>query len=184
MQRFPGTLLPPAASVPCSGDPVPLPTPPPPEVCSGVSSAASSCPHRTPTGTSWSHVDLPARLPLPACLEVSACWLPVQIWDFRQCRTERVLTGHGGDVKSCDWHPSKALVASGSKDAQVKLWDVKAGKSISTLMGHHGTVSQVVWNKNGNWLLTASRDQSLKVGRLAVSALQRVLGCVPGHVEL
>ncbi len=97
----------------------------------------------------------------------------MQIWDFRQCRTERVLAGHGGDVKSCDWHPSKALVASGSKDAQVKLWDVKAGKSISTLMGHHGTVSQVVWNKNGNWLLTASRDQSLKVRRL-VAVLQRV----------
>ena len=115
---------------------------------------------------------------LPDCLHVSTCWLTVQIWDFRQCRTERVLTGHGGDVKSCDWHPSKALVASGSKDAQVKLWDVKAGKSISTLMGHHGTVSQVVWNKNGNWLLTASRDQSLKVGRLG-AALQSVPDVAP-----
>ena len=45
------------------------------------------------------------------------------------------LLGHGADVKCIDWHPSKALVVSGSKDNQqpVKLWDPKAGQGISTL---------------------------------------------------
>ncbi len=46
---------------------------------------------------------------------------------------ERTLTGHGWDVKCIDWHPTKALLASGSKDNLVKLWDPKTGKALTTL---------------------------------------------------
>ena len=73
------------------------------------------------------------------------------------------MTGHGGDVKSCDWHPTKAVLASGSKDGLVKVWDAKAGRNIATLHGHRNTVMETQWNANGNWLLSACRDQSLKV---------------------
>lgn len=73
------------------------------------------------------------------------------------------MTGHGGDVKSCDWHPTKAVLASGSKDGLVKVWDAKTGRNIATLHGHRNTVMQTLWNANGNWLLSACRDQSLKV---------------------
>lgn len=45
----------------------------------------------------------------------------VQIWDFPTCRAEHTMTGHGGDIKSCAWHPTKAVVASGSKDGLVKV---------------------------------------------------------------
>ena len=49
--------------------------------------------------------------------------------------TLRVLLGHGADVKCVDWHPTKGLIVSGSKDSQqpVKLWDPKSGNSITTL---------------------------------------------------
>ncbi len=49
--------------------------------------------------------------------------------------TINVLLGHGADVKCIDWHPSKGLLVSGSKDSQqpVKLWDPKSGNSITTL---------------------------------------------------
>ena len=73
------------------------------------------------------------------------------------------MTGHGGDVKGCDWHPTKAVLASGSKDGLVKVWDAKTGRNIATLHGHRNTVMQTLWNANGNWLLSACRDQSLKV---------------------
>lgn len=43
------------------------------------------------------------------------------------------FVGHGWDVKCIDWHPSKGLLASGSKDNLAKLWDPKTGKSLSTL---------------------------------------------------
>ena len=55
------------------------------------------------------------------------------------------LLGHGADVKCIDWHPSKALVVSGSKDNQqpVKLWDPKAGQGISTLYDIQTVVNSI-----------------------------------------
>ncbi|RWS15326.1 Csa-G protein beta 2-like protein [Dinothrombium tinctorium] len=89
----------------------------------------------------------------------------VRIWDFLRCFEERILRGHGADVKGVDWHPSKALVVSGSKDSQqpIKLWDPKTGQSLATIHAHKNTVMDVKWNQNGNWLLTASRDHLIKI---------------------
>lgn len=89
----------------------------------------------------------------------------VRIWDFLRCHEERILRGHGADVKCVHWHPQKGLVISGSKDNQqpVKLWDPKTGQSVATLHAHKSTVMDVKWNENGNWLVTASRDHLLKL---------------------
>ncbi|CAO3664214.1 unnamed protein product [Rhizopus microsporus] len=76
---------------------------------------------------------------------------------------EKALSGHGWDVKCVDWHPYKALLASGSKDNLIKLWDPKTAKNITTLHGHKNTVLALQWNQNGNWLVTAGRDQLVKV---------------------
>ncbi len=58
-----------------------------------------------------------------------------RIWDFARCVEEKILRGHGSDVRSVDWHPHKSLVASGSRDSQqpVKLWDPKTGRCLATL---------------------------------------------------
>ena len=75
-------------------------------------------------------------------MESMSC-MPVQVWDFKTLKPERTLTGHGGDVKACDWHPSKSAIASGSKDATVKLWDARAGDAcLSTLELHKGPITQ------------------------------------------
>ena len=75
----------------------------------------------------------------------------IRIWDFEESREERVLTGtrspdgvgdmhvliqfqgHGWDVKCVEWHPSKGLLASGSKDNLIKFWDPRTGTVLSTL---------------------------------------------------
>ncbi|KAF0305377.1 pre-mRNA 3' end processing protein WDR33 [Amphibalanus amphitrite] len=89
----------------------------------------------------------------------------VRIWDFIRCYEEKVLRGHGADVKCCDWHPYKGLVVSGSKDNQqpVRLWDPKSGQSLATLHAHKSTVMDLKFNRNGNWLLTGSRDHLIKL---------------------
>ncbi|GIY26002.1 hypothetical protein CDAR_439702 [Caerostris darwini] len=89
----------------------------------------------------------------------------VRIWDFLRCLEEKILRGHGADVKCVDWHPQKSLIVSGSKDSQqpIKLWDPKSGQSLATVHAHKNTVMDTKWNRNGNWLLTASRDHLIKL---------------------
>jgi WD40 repeat protein len=41
--------------------------------------------------------------------------------------------GHGWDVKCVEWHPTKGLLVSGSKDNQIKFWDPRTGTVLSTL---------------------------------------------------
>ena len=43
------------------------------------------------------------------------------------------ITGHGWDVKCVEWHPTKGLLVSGSKDNQIKFWDPRTGTTLSTL---------------------------------------------------
>ncbi|XP_050682207.1 pre-mRNA 3' end processing protein WDR33 [Leptidea sinapis] len=89
----------------------------------------------------------------------------LRIFDFYRCQEERILRGHGADVKCVQWHPTKALIVSGSKDNQqpIKLWDPKSGTALATLHAHKSTVMDLKWNDNGNWLITASRDHLLKL---------------------
>ncbi|KAF4348355.1 hypothetical protein G4B88_007881 [Cannabis sativa] len=71
--------------------------------------------------------------------------------------------GHGWDVESVDWHPTKALLVSGGKDSLIKLWDAKSGRELCSIHGHKNVVLCVKWNQNGNWVLTASKDQIIKL---------------------
>ena len=59
----------------------------------------------------------------------------IRVWDFLRCHEEKVLRGHGADVKGVDWHPTKSLVVSGSKDSQqpIILWDPKSGQNLATM---------------------------------------------------
>lgn len=57
------------------------------------------------------------QLPLVECNCKQVCLLAIccaQVWDFARVQTEQVLAGHGGDVKSVDWHPTKGLLVSGA----------------------------------------------------------------------
>ena len=54
----------------------------------------------------------------------------VRIWDFYTRTEEKILRGHGADVKQCDWHPSKGIVASGSKARFSKFFEFYENKVI------------------------------------------------------
>ncbi|XP_020268609.1 flowering time control protein FY, partial [Asparagus officinalis] len=86
----------------------------------------------------------------------------VKVWDFARCQEERSLTGHGWDVKTVDWHPTKSLLVSGGKD-NLALDAKSAGKQLCSFHGHKNMVLSVKWNQNGNWVLTASKDQIIKL---------------------
>lgn len=89
------------------------------------------------------------------------------------------LTGHGWDVKSCDWHPVKGLLVSGSKDHQVKFWDPRTGRCLTTLHTHKNTVTTTKFSRvNNNLLATSSRDQT---GRIFDLRMMRDICILRGH---
>ena len=57
----------------------------------------------------------------------------VRIWNFEQSKEERVLSGHGWDVRCVEWHATKGLLVSGSKDNLIKFWDPRTATCLSTL---------------------------------------------------
>ena len=73
------------------------------------------------------------------------------------------MEGHGNDVTSVHWHPSKSLIVSGAKDRLVKFWDPISGKNIGNSFIHTNTVNMVRFNKNENYLLSAGKDQIVRV---------------------
>ncbi|KAI9508815.1 WD40-repeat-containing domain protein, partial [Russula earlei] len=87
----------------------------------------------------------------------------VRVWSFAESREERVLTGHGWDVKCVEWHPTMGLLVSGSKDNLVKFWDPRTGTALTTLHQHKNTIQALAWAPHGNLLASASRDQTVRV---------------------
>lgn len=88
----------------------------------------------------------------------------LKVFDFAGGIEESVLTGHQWDAKSVDWHPTKGLLVSGSKDHQVKLWDPRTGRCLTTLHGHKNTVAKTLFEPTrGQLLATCARDQAARV---------------------
>lgn len=88
----------------------------------------------------------------------------LKIYDFSEKVEEMTLKGHHWDAKTVDWHPTKGLLVSGSKDHKVKLWDPRTGRCLTTLHGHKNTVSKTSFEpKRGHLLATCARDQTARV---------------------
>ncbi|KAL6222763.1 hypothetical protein ACLB2K_006154 [Fragaria x ananassa] len=92
----------------------------------------------------------------------------IKIWDFERCEEEHRLTGHGWNVKSVDWHPTKSLLASGGKDSVVKLIkllsfiDMRAMKELELFHGHRIEVTALAWHPiHEEYFVSGSRDGSI-----------------------
>jgi polyadenylation factor subunit 2 len=103
----------------------------------------------------------------------------LKIFDFAAGAEESTLTGHGWDAKSVDWHPSKGLIVSGSKDHLVKLWDPRTSRCLTTLHGHKNTITRTLFEpQRGNLLATSARDQAARVFDLR---MMRDVALLRGH---
>jgi polyadenylation factor subunit 2 len=103
----------------------------------------------------------------------------LKIFDFAGGAEESTLTGHGWDAKCVDWHPTKGLLVSGSKDHLVKLWDPRTGRCLTTLHGHKNTITKTSFERvKGQCLATSARDQTARIFDLR---MMRDICLLKGH---
>ncbi|KAG9242464.1 WD40-repeat-containing domain protein [Calycina marina] len=103
----------------------------------------------------------------------------LKIFDFAGGVEESTLTGHGWDAKCVDWHPTKGLLVSGSKDHLVKLWDPRTSRCLTTLHGHKNTITKTLFERvRGQCLATSARDQTARVFDLR---MMRDICLLKGH---
>ncbi|EDQ85808.1 uncharacterized protein MONBRDRAFT_34049 [Monosiga brevicollis MX1] len=116
----------------------------------------------------------------------------VKIFDFYSTKVERVLKGHGADVRAVAWHPKMcttrfaALIVSGSRDDQqpMRLWDPRDGTNLSPLYLHKDTVMDLKWHRDGNMLLSASRDGLVKLFDLRTMKEMQTFRAHEGQVDV
>lgn len=88
----------------------------------------------------------------------------LKIWDFPKGELDVTLSGHQWDVKCADWHPTKGLIVSGSKDHTVRLWDPRTSRCLTMLHGHKNTLTMTRFEPNNGVLLAScAREQNARV---------------------
>lgn len=75
--------------------------------------------------------------------------MPVGLRNPDSLDTERVLSGHSGQVTSLDWGPGGRRIASGSEDGNLRMWDVESGRLVFTMKGQ-GPVNDFEWSPEGS----------------------------------
>lgn len=88
------------------------------------------------------------------------------IWDVNKRVMEGVLSGEHVDstsVSCMQWHPSKALIVTGSKINVVSLWDPNTREQVSTVHAHKSAICKVAWNPEGYSFLSAGVDGLVKL---------------------
>ena len=88
------------------------------------------------------------------------------------------LETHELAVKSVQFSPDGALLASASQDTTIKLWRVSDGKELNTLTGHTGAVQSVSFSPDGRLLASGGSDAAITLWDLSTN---RELVTYNGH---
>ncbi|XP_023172030.1 GATOR complex protein WDR24 isoform X1 [Drosophila hydei] len=70
----------------------------------------------------------------------------VQLWDMRKwdkCMVQ--FTAHSGPIYTCDWHPTRNWLATGSRDKQIKVWNMDGRASLEYTIHTIAVVGRVKW---------------------------------------
>ncbi|ODV88866.1 hypothetical protein CANCADRAFT_29083 [Tortispora caseinolytica NRRL Y-17796] len=93
--------------------------------------------------------------------------------DHLQWTLHRVITGHGGWVRSVCVDPANQWFATGSADRTIKLWNLATGDLLLTLTGHIMAPRALAVSERHPYLFSAGEDKSVKCWDLETNKVVR-----------
>ena len=95
----------------------------------------------------------------------------VKVFDRTKGKTSATGTGHSKKVNDVAWHPSQAVLVSGSEDSTVRVWAPEGKKYVTkaTFDAHLGAVTSVAFHATGNFVASSSDDSTWKLHDLTSS---------------
>ena len=92
----------------------------------------------------------------------------IGVWIYEVATSRALmLISTASSVRSVEFSPDGATLASGAWDGTVKLWDVATGEIIATLEGHGGGVQSVSFSPDGATLASGAGDATVKLWDVA-----------------
>ena len=86
----------------------------------------------------------------------------VRVVDAASARTLRVLRGHEGEIRDCEFSPDGERLVSGGDDLTVRVWSVATGDA-QVFRAHSDQVSRVAFSRDGERVVSASLDGTVRV---------------------
>ncbi|GEM_PF-3214944 len=83
-------------------------------------------------------------------------------------------------VRSLQFSPDGAVIASGGGEGVIKLWDMKTGACIRSLREHKGSVKALDYSSDGRYLASAGED---RVVRLWDAISYKCIRMLKGHTS-
>lgn len=75
-----------------------------------------------------------------------------------------LLTGHGGEIFCCKFHPDGSALASAGFDRKIYLWNVFGEcENYAILPGHTGAILDLHFTRDGRKIITSSTDKTIGV---------------------
>ena len=88
----------------------------------------------------------------------------IRVFDLNTYQLKHELSGHSNSVFTVAYHPERAVLVSGGRDAHLKIWNLEHDYYMQeSIAAHMYAINHIDFSPNGKHFVTCSMDKTIKV---------------------